>query len=176
MSAFLMGIPAQIAGFSAEVADAVAALPWTVTTVPTPTVEYGTAVKATWTAYFTGLQVTALDLALSNSSLQTLVNVSGSGFLEYFSVHGGSEGTAYTMRAVVTIDGTDLVDYTSSSAASTARIMHVIGGYQNTNHVFNPWRIPFRTSLALKAAVSTTGVDPAANIFYRYILAQPYSA
>lgn len=124
--------------------------------------------------YFTQRFGQAAVLA-ANTTLQTLVSITGSGFLEFAGVHG--DAASGTVRLVITVDGTDILDATGASAA-TYRMLCGCGtwtGWSSStpSMVFEPARVPFRSSLVLKAQQSAI---LSAALLYRYVLAEPYTA
>ena len=176
MSGWLMGLPARILALGTQldssVIPAIRETPWKYTTLPTA----GQAVvSATSTAHLTALRCTESALA-GDTTLQTLVDVTGSGFLEFASVWG--DAYSGTVRLVIKVDGSTILDTTGASV-SDARLLVGAGSfllfYSTIGYLaFDADRIPFRSSLQIQAQQSDVLLD--AKTYTRYSLAEPYTA
>lgn len=159
------------------VTSAIREVPWAVTALPAAR-QSSDAARSIFRDLFIASVGSKTDLA-ADTTLQTLVSVTGSGYLEHAHVWGGT--TTGTVRLVIEADGVEILDATGASV-SALRILSgcgVIGGNAPSvtttgMAICEAWRVPFRATLVIKAQQSATAID--ADLLYRYTLAEPYTA
>ena len=176
MSSWLMGLPARIQALSdlitGPVQAGIDATPWRVTALPTiPDTSMPLATVTTTSAIICAGAST--QTLASDTTLQTLVDVTGSGYIDFLALQAAG-AVAGTMRAVVTIDGTVIADKTSVSSATANRTIVILGEYATSVEIMSGGHpIHFRSSLKIEAQQSATIT---LKVISRYRLAEPYAA
>jgi hypothetical protein len=118
----------------------------------------------------------ALKQALAaNTTLQTMVNITGSGYLDFALMHA-SVGVTSTFRIVITVDGVAVLDKTTVSASGTYKTLMVVGELTGSDSQYLAGGLPiyFRQSLLVQVQDSTGTAG--ASCMTRYVLATPYAA
>lgn len=164
MSVDIMGVPPRLAALETAVSGVVVAaggLPWVVTAVPSGrVVSVGTPLPA-------NVGATSISLG-TGTTLQTLVDVSGSGILRLCVLACTGTSTA-TLKLVITLDGTDILNYTTSSAAAARSLWGVGTG---TTYAITEWDLYYRSSLVIQAQQSA---NVTSTLYYLNTLAAPFA-
>ncbi len=96
--------------------------------------------------------------ALTADTLKTILTVSSSGVLNNL-ILGKIDATSRTIRLQVIVDGTTVFDATGSADTDETHTLLAVGNYNNTYGGAGGGRVPFNTSLVVKAASSLTETD-----------------
>jgi len=115
------------------------------------------------------------QLLAGNTTLQTMVTITGSGYLDFAAAMQPST-TSGTIRIVITVDGAVVIDTTSVAATTANRTLLVVGELTGSDSIYLAGGKPiyFRQSLLVQVQDSTgNGQTRSIN---RYVLATPYAA
>lgn len=143
----------------------VVSLPWKVTGLPA--VYEATTGASAIPITVIGMAAVKTTLA-ANTTLQTLVDITGSGVLRHATIVGPDIGGVMRMR--ITVDGVELADATGTYAGQN-RWMSVVG--RATILAYSEWEVPYRSSLKIEC--QQTAVSSAYLVFTN-ILSEPYTA
>jgi len=91
--------------------------------------------------------------ALTANVLKEMVNVSGSGYIDYLALRR-VDGTVRSTRIVLHIDGAVVIDMASSAIAKFGAVQYVVGIGQSLGPP-----IPFAKSFAVEISSSLTEID-----------------
>lgn len=170
MTVALAGIPARLGTLETQVAAQAAALlaqPIKVTQLPGATKNTGIGVN--WVAHGANL----LNLA-NNTALQTMVNVTGSGYLELAAL-SSIAAASDTTRIVIAVDGRTILDDSMTRSSNTFTLVGLaamIGPMFSSTQTsgVGPISLPvyFRTSLTIQASKSNS--TNVVACLYRYTL------
>jgi len=144
----------------ADLEDRVDLLPWQIAALPVVQVSATTDLPAKAAV----AEMTLATNLAANTTLQTLLNVSGRGWLYWASLQSYSNSS---IRLVIEIDGVSVFDQTVTNASTTYR--HIIGcGAASENTGGKVWfdQVPYRSSLVIKA--SKSDAPDGVALQYRY--------
>jgi len=119
---------------------------------------------------------TAKDQQLAaNTTLQTMVDITGSGYLDFALIYQPA-AISSTLRIVINVDGTAVIDTTSVASAVSNRTLLVVGELtgSDSKYLAGGKQIHFRQTLVVQVQESVSGGT--AHLMTRYVLAEPYAA